>query len=78
MEKFAMVWLSVISAMFVGVLLSVSVPVGLLALAGIVVVWFGLRWIRRERQQFRRVFHTDEEEEPEGGDVPDEPSHHAG
>lgn len=71
-----MIWLGVISALLVGVLLSVALPVGFLALAGIVVVWFSLRWIRRERQQFNRVFpDSDEFEEPEDGDVPDEPSH---
>lgn len=75
-EQFALIWLAVIASLLIGVLLFVSPVVGVFALIAAVVVFFGLRWIRRERQMIHRVYPGREEDvEPEEGDVPDEPSY---
>lgn len=76
-EKFALIWLSVIAFLMIGVLFTVSPIVGALATGSAVLVFFGFRLLRRDRQLIRRIYPDREHVvEPEDGGVPDESSHH--
>lgn len=74
-EKFALIWLGVIAAMFVGMLIAGgSVFIGLVAGLALLAVFIGLRFIRRERQELNDVDpEAHEMVEPEPGQGPIRP-----